>query len=88
LLDLVALGRCLDERCDQSLDIKACPERLLSHAMLLGMVKLAQTYRAPIIRLLPDACAAPHADVRDLDRSAATAVEAAFMRPHEVAVRL
>src|SRR5690349_19655416 len=56
--------------------------------MLLSMVELAQAHRAPIVRLLADASAAPHANVRDLDRPTATAVEAALMRPHEVTVRL
>jgi hypothetical protein len=91
LLNLVALGRCLDELQNEHFRIapsNLLPERALAQAVLLGVVVLAKAYRVPIIGLLTDASAAPGANMRDLDWAPIAAGNAAPVRAHKVTVRL
>jgi hypothetical protein len=56
--------------------------------MLLGVVKLAQTHRPPVVWLLAHTGPRPKTNMRHLYRPAIAPRDAAKVAAHEVAVRL
>jgi len=84
LFNLTSLWAGFAKRFNQSFNVNAFPERLLTNCMLLDMMGSTQWDYSPIIWLLPHPCVAAKTDMGAFNRHILTAINAAMKFPNKV----